>query len=172
MPRFAPSAIGLSILLSLAATAPAPAADGAAPAAAKASVSLPQGYRSWRHVKSMIIEPGHALAGLVEGTHHIYANDRAMRGYTKRPFPDGSIIVFDLLSTVKGDKAITEGPRKSVIVMQKDSKRFAATGGWGYEVFANGKADSPQVRDGAREACHACHLAQKDRDYVFSDYRD
>jgi hypothetical protein len=172
MSRLASAVIGLSIVLSFAAAEPAPAADGAAPAAARTTVSLPQGYRSWRHVKSMIIEPGHALAALVEGTHHVYANEQAMRGYAKRPFPDGAIIVFDLFATVKGDQAITDGPRKAVIVMQKDAKRFAATGGWGYEVFANGKPDAPQVRDGAREACHACHLAQKDRDFVFSDYRD
>ncbi len=154
---------------------PAVALDATNPAVApRASVpvTLPVGYRTWRHVKSMIIQPGHALAGLVEGTHHIYANAAAMRGYEKRPFPDGAIIVFDLLTTEVGDKAIAEGARKAVIVMQKDARRYAATGGWGFEVFAGGKGDAPQVKGTAREACFTCHLSEKARDYVFSDYRD
>jgi hypothetical protein len=134
-------------------------------------VAFPEGYRTWRHVKSMIIEPGHPLAGLVEGTHHIYANDRALRGYPRRPFPDGSVIVFDLLETVSGDKAITEGARKAVIVMRKDARRYRATDGWGYEVFARGDAAQPQVRGQAATMCHACHQSQRERDFVFSDYR-
>jgi hypothetical protein len=140
-------------------------------ASVSSTVAYPEGYRSWRHVKSMIIEPGHALAGLVEGTHHIYANERAMAGYGRRPFPDGAVIVFDLLETKVGDKAIEEGARKAVIVMRKDRKRFAATGGWGYEVFAGGDAQQPQVGAKASEMCHTCHVSQRARDYVFSDYR-
>ncbi len=134
-------------------------------------VPFPDGYRAWRHVKSMIIEPGHPLAGLVEGTHHIYANDKAMRGYGRRPFPNGSIIVFDLLETVTGDKAITEGERKAVVVMHKDTRRYRATDGWGYEVFARGDAVRPQVGAQAAAMCHSCHSSQRERDFVFSDYR-
>lgn len=138
---------------------------------AAGAVPFPEGYRAWRHVKSMIIEPGHALAGLVEGTHHIYANEKALRGYQRRPFPDGSVIVFDLLETKVGDKAIVEGTRKAVIVMRKDLRRYAATDGWGYEVFANGDAGQAQVGAKAAAMCHGCHTSQRERDYVFSDYR-
>jgi hypothetical protein len=141
-------------------------------AAADPTVTMPKDWRGWQHVKSMIIEPGHPLAGLVEGTHHIYANPKAMAGYRKRPFPDGAVIVFDLLTTQQGERAITEGPRKAVIVMQKDSKRFAATNGWGYEVFAGGDAGKPQVGAKAAQMCHACHISQRERDYVFSDFRN
>jgi hypothetical protein len=141
-------------------------------AAADPTVTMPEDWRSWQHVKSMIIEPGHPLAGLVEGTHHIYANPKAMAGYRKRPFPDGAVIVFDLLTTQQGDLAITEGPRKAVIVMRKDSRRFAATNGWGYEVFANGDRKQPQVGAKAAQMCHACHVSQAKRDYVFSDFRN
>lgn len=143
-------------------------ARAAAPAGV---VPFPEGYRTWRHVKSMIIEPEHPLAGLVEGTHHIYANEKALRGYGRRPFPDGSVIVFDLLETLTGDRAITEGARKAVIVMRKDSRRYAATNGWGYEVFARGDASQPQVGDKAATMCHGCHTSQRARDYVFSEYR-
>jgi hypothetical protein len=155
------------LLLTLAAAALASHAAAADPA-----VTMPKDWRNWQHVKSMIIEPGHPLAGLVEGTHHIYANPRAMAGYRKRPFPDGAVIVFDLLTTQHGDLAITEGPRKAVIVMHKDSKRFAATNGWGYEVFAGGDRSKPQVGAKAAQMCHACHISQRERDYVFSEFRN
>ncbi len=160
------SAVALGALL--AATAGAWSAGVASGASA---VPFPEGYRFWRHIKSMIIEPGHPLAGLVQGTHHIYANGKALRGYERRPFPDGSVIVFDLLETVVAEKAITEGVRKAVIVMRKDSRRYAATDGWGYEVFARGDAAQPQVGAKAAEMCHGCHASQRERDYVFSDYR-
>ncbi|MCS6947831.1 MAG: cytochrome P460 family protein, partial [Steroidobacteraceae bacterium] len=122
--------------------------------------------------KSMIIEPGHPLAGLVQGLHHIYANKAAMQGYRRRPFPEGSVIVFDLLEPVAADKAITEGARKAVIVMEKNRRKFAATGGWGYEVFAGNSRTERQVGAKATEACFGCHAAQRERDYVFSDWRN
>lgn len=144
-----------------------------APAAAKLAVAYPEGYRRWTHVKSMIIEPGHALAGLVEGTHHLYANEAALRGYRgQRPFADGAVIVFDLLTTSKGDRAVAEGPRKAVIVMQKDARRFAATGGWGYQVFGGATLREPQLDAAAAAGCHGCHTSQSGRDFVFSDWRD
>ncbi len=44
-------------------------------------LAYPEGYRNWTHIKSMIIQPNHELAGLVEGFHHIYANEIALKGY-------------------------------------------------------------------------------------------
>jgi hypothetical protein len=119
----------------------------------------------------MIIEPGHPLAGLVEGLHHIYANPKAMAGYRAGKFADGAVIVFDLLTPVHGDKAVTEGARKAVIVMQKDARAYADTGGWGFEVFAGDSRTERKVGAAAKEACFACHTAQKSRDYVFSELR-
>jgi hypothetical protein len=135
------------------------------------SVRYPDGYRNWTHVKSMLIEPGHPLAGLVEGLHHIYANPAALKGYKKRPFPEGAVIVFDLLTPMAGDKAMTEGARKAVIVMEKNRKRFAATGGWGYEVFGGDSRTDRKVGADAGTACFGCHTAKKDQDYIFSEWR-
>jgi hypothetical protein len=137
-----------------------------------AQVRYPQGWRQWAHVKSMLIEPGHPLAGLVEGLHHVYANPAALRGYKKRPFPDGAVIVFDLLTPMQGERAMTEGARKAVIVMEKNRRKFAATGGWGYEVFGGDSQTDRKVGANAASACHSCHTAQRERDYVFSDWRN
>lgn len=97
-------------------------------------VPYPDGYRDWRHVKSMVIQPGHPLHESFGGIHHLYANKKALEGYKTGKFPDGSVIVFDLLEAPAADGAITEGARKVAGVMYKDAKKHAATGGWGYEV--------------------------------------
>lgn len=158
-----------------AATAPGATAGRVAAAAAppKVAIAFPEGYRRWTHVKSMIVEPGHPLAGLVEGTHHVYANEMALRAFRgKRPFTDGAVIVLDLLNTVHGDLAVTEGARKAVIVMQKDSRRFAATDGWSYQVFGGPAQREPQLDATAAAGCHGCHRSQAGRDFVFSDWRE
>src|SRR5687768_12844304 len=91
------------------------------------TVPFPDGYRDWRHVKSMVIAQGHPLFEAFGGIHHIYANDLALKGYASGKFPDGSIIVFDLLEAHTKDNATTEGARKVLGVMHKDSKRWPAT---------------------------------------------
>lgn len=144
-----------------------------APAAAGgAEVGFPQGWRDWRHVKSMVIEEGHPLFEAFGGIHHIYGNAKALEGFRTGKFPDGSVIVFDLLEAVRADRAVSEGPRKVLGVMQKDSKAFAATGGWGFEGFAGGDPGKRVVGAKAVEACFGCHAGQAGSDYVFSRLRD
>lgn len=133
-------------------------------------VAYPEGYRDWTHVKSMVIQEGHPLFDAFGGIHHVYANDKALKALKAgKPFPDGSVLVFDLLEARQDNHAIVEGSRKVVGVMEKDSKAFASTGGWGYEGF---KGDTRErVVEDPQAACHSCHASQKDRDYVFSTYR-
>lgn len=144
----------------------------AAPGAGAAEVGFPEHYRDWRHVKSMLIEEGHPLYSSFGGIHHIYANAKALEGYRTGRFPDGSVLVFDLLEAVRADSAVSEGPRKVLGVMQKDSKAFAATGGWGFEGFAGGDRTKRAVGAKAAEACFGCHAGQTASDYVFSRPRE
>ncbi|MCC7097798.1 MAG: cytochrome P460 family protein [Thermomonas sp.] len=145
----------------------------AAPAHAGGNeVPYPEGYRNWHHVKSMVIQDGHPLYASFGGVHHLYANKEAMAGYATGKFPDGSVIVFDLLEAPAADHAITEGARKVAGVMHKDAEKYAATGGWGFEGFAGGDRSQRVVGDHAASACYACHTAQKDHDFVFSSTRD
>lgn len=136
-----------------------------------ADVPYPEAYRSWQHVKSMLIEPGHPLYDAFGGIHHLYANKKALQGYAKGSFPDGAVIVFDLLEAKSADKTIVEGARKVVGVMQKDSKRWAATGGWGFEGFKGDSKTDRAVGANAAEACFGCHTSQKQSDFVFSKPR-
>jgi hypothetical protein len=136
-----------------------------------ADVPYPDNYRWWTHIKSMVLEQGHPLFESFGGIHHLYGNAKAVAGYKSGgTFADGSVIVFDLLEASRAEGAVSEGARKVVGVMHKDSKRWASTGGWGFEGF---KGDSRErvVGDNAVKACFGCHLAQKDRGFVFSAYR-
>ena len=108
-------------------------------------VEYPVGYRDWVHVKSMIIQKGHGLYDSFGGIHHIYANTEALKGYKSGDFPDGAVLIFDLLEATQVDNAITEGPRKVLGVMVKNKDRFKATGGWGFEGFTEGDASRRAV---------------------------
>ena len=136
------------------------------------TVEYPEGYRDWAHVKSMLIEQGHPLYEAFGGIHHLYANAKAVKGYRTGEFPQGAVIVFDLLEAVKENGAITEGARKVLGVMHKDEKRFPSTGGWGFEGFAQGNADARVVQQSAATACYQCHTSQRQKDYVFSAWRE
>ena len=106
-------------------------------------VEYPDGYRQWSHVKSMVLQEGHPLYETFGGIHHIYANSKALEAM--------------------------KAARKRVDVMQKDSKKFAKTAGWGYETF-KGDTRERVVQD-VQNACHSCHVGQKESDYVFSTYQ-
>lgn len=137
-----------------------------------ADVPYPAGYRSWTHVKSMVIEPGHPLHASFGGIHHLYANAKAMEGYRSGRFSDGSVIIFDLLEARAADHAVSEGKRKVVGVMHRDARKYAATGGWGFEGFVGGNPEQRAVGANAETACFACHAPQKDNSYVFSSWRE
>jgi Cytochrome P460 len=140
-------------------------------AAAANQVTYPEGFRNWNHVKSMVINKGHPLFDAVGGMHHLYGNTKAMAGYKAGKFADGSVIVFDLFEAVDKDNAVSEGPRKAVVVMQKNAKKYKETDGWGYEVFGGNTKKGTLDAKGAAD-CHACHTQQKSKDFVFSALRD
>lgn len=147
-------------------------ANAELPAASHAPVPYPKGYREWTHVKSMVIGKGHSLFDSFGGIHHIYANEAAMAGYRSGRFSKGAIIVFDLLEATSADGAITEGARKVLGVMRRDERRYAATGGWGFEGFASGDPANRVVGADASTACFSCHTTVAESQFVFSRWRD
>lgn len=139
--------------------------------AADPPVPYPEGYRQWTHVKSMVINQGHPLYEAFGGIHHIYANKGAEQGYRTGKFPDGAVIVFDLLEAKSADNAVQEGARKVVGVMHKSAGKYKATGGWGFEGFKGDSRTERAVGANAATACFQCHAPQKSNDYVFSAFR-
>ncbi len=138
---------------------------------AEDKVPYPDGYRNWVHVKSMVIFPGHALEDPFGGIHHVYANEKAVSGLKSGKYQDGSVLAFDLLEYIEGGNALQEGKRKLVGVMEKNSSKYSATGGWGFEGFA-GKSKTERLTNDGGKSCFDCHASKKSTDYVFSKLRD
>jgi cytochrome P460 len=64
-----------------------------------------------QHVKSGLVGPHSAFFESAAGLHHIYANEPAMAGYRTGAFPNGSVIIFDLLEVNEAAGNTIEGPR-------------------------------------------------------------
>ena len=131
----------------------------------------PEEYRSWNHVKSMVIHnEKHPLYNPFSGIHHIYINDRGLKVIQKkgkRKFPEGTVIaiVFYRHRAVDNNTAYVEGIKRIEAFMVKNSGKFGKTGGWGYYAY-DGKG-KPLVKDMLVD-CHSCHSQVRSRDYVFS----
>lgn len=135
-------------------------------------VPFPAGFRDWHHVKTVVVQPGHPLYAAIGGINHVYANAAAMQGYRDGRFPEGSVLVFDTIEAREAAHAISEGERKVLGVMVKDSRRYPGTGGWGFENFDGGRAASPMIGDKAAAMCFGCHNRPGTRDHVFSRLRE
>jgi hypothetical protein len=147
-----------------AAMPPAPGqaqADGASPIY---GVTLPDGYRHWE-----MIAPSEEADPLNE-LRVILGNSSAMTAYRAGtlPFPDGTILAklaWKRVPSTEFDAASVPGAATTVQIMVKDSKKYAATGGWGFGRFVDGKP----VDEAQHKTCFACHEARvKGHDLVFT----
>jgi len=91
-------------------------------------------------------------------------------------FPEGSKIVKLQWKPKKSTEAqfAVDVPDvfKQAFVMEKDSKRFPTTGGWGYAVFNYDAASDKYTADSAKADCgNSCHVAVKAKDYIFHPYQ-
>ena len=136
------------------------------------ALKIPAGFQHWYLVNSMIITKASPSFSAIDGLHHIYVNDiglpRLMKGGST-PYPDGTLFVDDVRDVSLVDGAFLQGGRKAVPVMLKDSKKYASTGGWGFQAWAGGDPTKPLVTD-AVKGCFECHVPQKANDYTFSTY--
>jgi hypothetical protein len=146
------------------------AAASTAAASAASDITPPIGYRQWFHVNSLTVDSASPLFAQLGGLHNIYVNTKGLPGLQKGgPYADGSVFVDDIHAFTVASGVYSEGSRKALSVMIKDAKTYAATGGWGFQLWVGGDAAKPVVTDAATQ-CFACHTPQKDHDYVFSTY--
>ena len=138
---------------------------------ADGKVAYPDGYRNWTHIKTMVLHKGHPLENPFMGIHHVYGNEKGVKGAKSGAFDDGAVLVFDLFSYNTKDNASTEGERILTGVMIKDGSRYAATGGWGFEGFKGSSQSERLVGDGGK-SCYGCHASQTTTDAVFSQWRN
>ena len=135
---------------------------------------IPDGYRDWK-----VVSVAHE-AGNLNDIRAILGNDIAIKAYRegKLPFPDGAIvgrIAWAYVSSEENNKAfgqvqsfVAGAPTEFYLqFMIKDSKKYAATGGWGFASFdQNGKPTD----EAAMKKCFPCHEAVPTRDRVFTRY--
>lgn len=134
--------------------------------------TIPPGYRDWKLI-SVAREEGD-----LDDIRAILGNELAVTAYreAKLPFPEGTIIArlaWSHDASEENNKTfgraqsfVAGAPKNGVQFMVKDSKKYEATGGWGYAQFDDGKPAS----DDMLKSCFPCHQAVKDRDFVFTRY--
>jgi hypothetical protein len=135
-------------------------------------VKLPTGYRDWR-----LISVAHE-EGKLNDLRAILGNDVAIKASRegKLPYPDGTIIArlaWSYEPLEESSKAfghlqsfVAGPPKNGVQFMVKDSGKYAATDGWGFAQFDDGKPASEAVQN----SCFSCHAIVKARDFVFNHY--
>ena len=131
------------------------------------SVQYPENFRRWVHVGTGVIMPGGPLPESEQGMHHIFANQKAIDGYSSGDFADGSIIVYELREAQQKNGVIFEGERRRVDVMIKDSRLYSSTGGWRFERFWGNDQTEDAIHDSGT-SCFECHSKAKAHGFVFS----
>jgi Cytochrome P460 len=149
-----------------------PASGHASGESAPAFVTeMPHGYRDWQWISS-----AHE-AGKLNSLGAVLGNETAMKAYRegKLPFPDGTILAALHYSYVPSEEnnkvfgdaqSFVPGAPTNVQFMVKDSKKYAATGGWGFGHFADGKHGDAAFM----KSCFPCHEKAQATDLVFTRY--
>jgi Cytochrome P460 len=132
---------------------------------------IPQGYRDWQWISS-----AHE-AGNLNSLGAVLGNDVAIKAYRegKLPFPDGAILAALHYRNVPSDEnnkvfgqvqSFVPGPPTNIQFMVKDSTKYAATGGWGFAHFQDGKPANAAFM----KPCFPCHAKAPSTDIVFTRY--
>lgn len=145
-----------------------------------------KGYEDWQAVGPSLTDAQNVIRLILANPVMIDAYKKGVPGNGK-PFPEGSKIAkiewrpkkltdrpfsANTPDTVPGDLAAVE-------FIEKDSKRFPDTHGWGYAFFqydaasgtfapATSASKPPQGHDAKCGA--ACHTLAASKDYIFTDY--
>jgi len=133
-----------------------------------------RGYEDWAVVSS---------ARTDEVLKVIVANPTMIKAYKSgiptngKPFPEGSRIAKLQWKPKKSTEApfVVDVPDKftQAFVIEKDSKRFPKSGGWGYALFNYDAATDKWSADAASKSdCgHACHVKVEKKDHIFHPYQ-
>ena len=155
--------------------------DSAAPARDKYALKTPsgvafsdfKGYEDWQVVSSA--QTDEVLKVIVANPTMINAYKAGIPANGK-PFPEGAKIA----KLQWKPKKSTEAPFavnvpdtfSQAFLMEKNSKRFPNSGGWGYALFNYDAAADTFTADASPDDCgHSCHVAVKAKDYIFHPYQ-
>ena len=144
---------------------------------------LPKGWVKWVFVGSPLtpnaLNNGKAM---FPEFHNVYMQPWAYDEYQKTGvFPEGTIFFKELQLTIKGenpDGSRTEpsgrgyfpGVLNGADVTVKDTKRYAATDGWGFYNFNHYEPKAPTAVLKPKQECEFCHQASAKKDDVWTQF--
>lgn len=153
--------LGALVALSTAAgaEAPPPTANG---------ISMPLDYRDWRVIAVSQRSDNNTMRVIVGNDIAV----QAARSGKTNPWPEGAVVgkvVWKVTKDPLWQHATVPSEIVHVEFMLKDSKKYAATGTWGYARWRGTKLE-PHGKDaaGAQQECFACHGLAKGQDFVFT----
>jgi hypothetical protein len=133
-----------------------------------------KGYEDWSVVSSARTDE--VLKVIVANPIMIKAYKSGIPGNGK-PFPEGSKIVKLQWKPKKSTEApfVVDVPDvfTQAFVIEKDSKRFPKSGGWGYALFNYDAPSDKFTADASSlsDCGNSCHTAVKSKDYIFHPYQ-
>jgi hypothetical protein len=103
----------------------------------------------------------------------IYANDIAWKAMRKRVpvYPDGAMfgkVAFSAGEDPSFPNSMEPRAFSRMQLMRKDSRAYKNSNGWGYAILVGHGHPPYDSVTSVVTACHACHMAVPERDYVFS----
>jgi len=128
---------------------------------------LPKGYRTWAHVKSMVItDKTHGLYGF----HNVYADPAALKVLRGGgAYPEGARFAVSFYEVTTDGAMLGQGKKLMDTFMRKDASA-KATGGW---TFAASGPDGKPLQLDVVKGCFECHAGgAKGSDLVFSRYQE
>jgi len=135
-----------------------------------------RGYESWETVAVSVTD---------EGMNSILGNPAMIKAYKDgipangQPFPDGAAIAKiewrKRQNPISPYSVDVPNTLRRVSFIEKDSKRFPDSSGWGYAQFlydTNSASFKPFGEDSSfgTKVCYQCHKAAKETDYIFTGY--
>lgn len=144
---------------------------------------LPKNFNEWVYVGSPLTPNGlnNGKAGFPE-FHNVYIEPGSYAIYKKTgEFPEGTIFFKELQLVLPGQhpdgsrdepsgRGYFPGKLNGADVTVKDSKRFAATGGWGYFNFNHHEPKAATAKAKSKEECAFCHIASAKKDDVWTQF--
>ena len=172
MRRTALAAVAITIVTGVAAYMESASGQSNGDAAPIYGIKIPDGYRDWRliSVKRLTGKQLTGAGGELKQLRAELGNDLAIKAYRDGtlPFPDGAIIAalhWNENSSDADNQALAvgfpglglqssfAGSAVNAQFMVKDSKKYAASGGWGFADFTNGHPGNEALH----AKCFPCH---------------
>jgi len=131
-----------------------------------------KGYDNWEPVSVSRTEDGLKVIAANPAMMEAFRNGVPSNG---QPFPEGSKIAKIEWSEKKNSESpyfvMVPDVLRSVSFIEKDTRRFESSGGWGYAQYRFDAASDAFAPSGSGSACgYACHTAVKAKDFIFTTY--